>query len=132
MSSSRECAPRVFVVQQSLRSGVDGLEHVYDLSPARAHGELVYLLSPSARPFKPDACVAEMRSKLSDYRSGVDSLLLVGNPALIGFACAITADVANGRITVLQWDGRRREYRAIRVDLRWSDSIRFQLDEKRE
>lgn len=102
---------RVFVVQQTHRADPSGqLVPKYDLSPAERHGELIYLLSPTARPWRPEPIVIELRQKLADYRAEQDSILLVGNPILLGLACAIASEMDGGRLVLLQWDGRRKEY----------------------
>lgn len=106
---------RVFVVQNTHRaSGTNGLSPKFDFSDAERFGELIFLLSPSARPFSPDHLVAELWEKLTDY-SNDDFLLLVGNPALIGFAVAIASKINHGQVNVLQWSGGR--YVPIRARL---------------
>lgn len=107
--------PRVFVVQNQHRWNRDkqAFEPKYDLDPARVFGDLTFLLSPTAAPFRPEPIVAELKEKLADFRDG-DSLLLVGNPVLIGFAVAIAADANDGNVAVLQWSGKDQRY--IRVE----------------
>lgn len=111
--------PRVFVIQNPHRASEDGgaLRATYDLSDARRFGELVYLLSPTAKPFEPNESVIEtLRDKLADYETE-DHLLLIGNPALIGFATAIAADFNDGVVSLLQWNGTRSGYVSIRARL---------------
>lgn len=110
---------RVFVVQNP-HHRVDGrLVPKFDLTPAEAHGELIFLLSPSARPFSPDHLIAELRTKLTDFCDN-DSLLLIGNPVLIGLAVAIASRANKNRIGVLQWSGQERRY--VRIDAHLSES----------
>lgn len=111
---------RVFVVQNQHKMAVDGhLEPKFDLSSAESFGELTYLLSPTARAFKPESVIRELTSKLADYDATNDSLLLIGNPALIGFAVAIASSCTiTGRLRLLQWDGRRAAYAEILTELR--------------
>lgn len=112
--------PRVFVVQNQHRQDRDGvLQPKFDLEPARQHGELVFLLSPTARPFRDVEIVDELHRKLRDY-GPADHLLLLGNPCLIGWATAIAAHHNGGRVQLLQWDGRNREYAVVGCDLRLS------------
>lgn len=112
--------PTVFAVQNQMTRSADGsgLVPKYDLTPAETHGTLLFLLGPSASPFSPTVVLPEMRAKLQhyDYRKG-DSLLLVGNPALIGWAVALAAQAGDGRVRVLQWSGTQRGYTPIEADV---------------
>jgi hypothetical protein len=87
----------------------------FDLSAAQDHGQLSYLLSPTAAPFNPKPIIAELREKLAGFTSQ-DRLLLVGNPVLIGFAVAIAAHIGGGDLTLLQWSGKDQRY--IEVEAR--------------
>ncbi len=109
---------RVFVIQDQQQKNEEGiLESKFDLSSAERFGKLVYLLSPTARPFSPEHVVEALHEKLQDY-SDIDHLLLVGNPCIIGFAVAVASDVNKGRVNVLQWSGKNRDYISVRANLR--------------
>ena len=101
--------PRVFVVQNSLwldkRKNPPTLGPKYDLSKAEEFGDLVHLLKPEAKPGDPNV-VEELKDKLKNIHED-DFLLLVGNPALIGYATAIAADYLGGLIQLLQWSNGR-------------------------
>ena len=60
---------RVFVVQNQHRWNRDAgrFEPKFDLTPAQQFGELVYLLSPTAAPFRPEPVIEELREKLADF-----------------------------------------------------------------
>lgn len=105
---------RVFVVQNQHRWSREHqrFEPKFDLSPAETFGELVYLLSPTAAPFRPEPVIEELREKLADFGPG-DHLLLVGNPVLIGFAVALAADANGGDVSLLQWSGKDQRYIAV-------------------
>ena len=107
---------RVFVVQNQQRRNrhTGELEPKFDLTPAEDYGELVYLLSPSASPFRPEPIVSELQQKLIHFEQG-DYLLLVGNPVLIGLSVAIAADANDGEVSLLQWSGKEQRYIAVRV-----------------
>lgn len=98
---------RVFVVQLTIKADqrTGQLKPKHDISSAEEYGELYHLLSPTASPHSHASVVAELSEKLSDY-SDDDYLLLIGSPALIGFAVAIAADYNEGRVNLLQWSGR--------------------------
>ncbi len=108
----------VYVVQnqQQLSDQSGSLQPKFDFSSAAKFGEFVYLLSPTARPFSPKHVIGQLHEKLSAFTS-TDYLLLIGNPCLIGFTVAIAAKYNKGRVRVLQWDGRRREYVCVEADL---------------
>lgn len=105
---------KVYVVQNQHRWDRDKqrFEPKFDLTPAEEFGGLVYLLSPTAAPFRPEPIIQELREKLKDYREG-DHLLLVGNPVLIGFAVTVAADTNGGRVSLLQWSGKDQRYIAV-------------------
>ncbi len=107
---------RVFYVQNTLTDRGRGLVPKFDLSPAREHGRLVELLSPSANPIHENrGIVSELTIKLADYDSEHDSILLIGSPVLIGITVAIAAR-RSGSVVLLQWDGAARYYIGVKVD----------------
>lgn len=109
--------PRVFVVQCQHKMGDAGrLVPKFDLSTAAQYGEIVFLLSPTASPFNPAPIVAELSEKLEDF-GDEDSLLLIGNPCLIGWATAIAACQNDGFVRLLQWSGQTRSYIPVEADL---------------
>jgi hypothetical protein len=119
---------KVYVIQNTHRLNRDTsvLEPKYDFSSASRFGELIYLLTPNAKPHDPSV-IKELKDKLSEYGDG-DHLLLVGNPALIGFACAVAADWNEGRLSVLQWDGKNKEYVAVKANL-YNEEVASQFAE---
>lgn len=103
----------VYVVQKPQRRDARTGE-IVDLFPglekaAREFGEVRYLLSPTAAPWRTESAVRELNEKLQNYGDD-DHLLLVGNPVLIGLTVAIAADWNDGRVTCLQWSGKERRY----------------------
>jgi hypothetical protein len=107
---------RVFVVQQPLRFDTNKNELVpkFDLTPAMEHGEIVHLVGPRAAPWRPASALMEMRDKLADFDPENDSLLLTGNPCLIGWAVALAADMSDtGLVRLLQWSGKDGKYLVI-------------------
>lgn len=108
---------RVFVVQNQHRWDRDKAKFVpkFDLTPAQVFGDLVFLLSPTAAPFRPEPVVSELREKLRDF-GPEDTLLLVGNPVLIGLAVAVAADYNDGSVSVLQWSGKDQRYLKVTID----------------
>lgn len=107
----QETEPTVYVIQNQMRwdETTQNLVPKHNFESALAYGRLEFLLSPKAAPFNPDHVLAEMHRKLSRY-SDRDHLVLVGNPALIGWAVALAALYNHGRVSVLQWSGREQKY----------------------
>lgn len=107
----------VFVIQDQMRWSHEENKLVpkFNLSPAKEYGELQFLLSPSAAPFNTEAILKELSEKLSEF-TDEDYLLLVGNPAIIGMATALAANVA-GTVNFLQWSGKDKGYIVIKADI---------------
>lgn len=86
----------------------------YDFRPAEKFGDLVFLLSPIAVPNNPRETIAKLQKKLSNF-TDADYLLLVGNPCFIGWASTVAAASNEGRVKMLQWNGRRKRYYEIKA-----------------
>ena len=105
---------RVYVVQQHFRYDPDRDELVprYDLTPATKWGKLCILLHGKAGIEQPQQVVAKMNLLLGTFCDD-DYLLLIGNPALIGWATAIAAAHNEGRVKQLIWSGELRDYKVV-------------------
>lgn len=86
----------------------------FDLTPAEQFGDLVYLLSPIQVPNRPREIIEQLQKKLSNF-SDQDYLLLIGNPCFIGWATAVAAATNNGRVRMLQYNGKRGRYYVIKA-----------------
>lgn len=102
---------KVYVVQNQHRWDANRNEFVpkFDLKAAEQYGELVFLLGPTASPFRPESIIEELQTKLATF-TDQDSLLCIGNPLLIGWSTAIAADANEGRVASLQWSGKDQRY----------------------
>ena len=109
--------PHVYVIQNhaSYNKQTGLMVPRYDLSPAEKFGKLEFLLSPVTVPSVPERAIATLREKLKDYCDD-DYLLLIGNPCFIAFAAAIAADVNEGRINLLQYNGTRKQYYVVEAE----------------
>ncbi len=114
---------RVFVVQRQLKTlGSGEVVPKHDVSAAEAFGELIYMLSPSVEPLEPAEIIATLHHHLCSYgrSTGLDYLLLLGNPCLIGWAVAIANQYSDGWVRLLQWEGSQKRYLCVAADLRVS------------
>jgi len=107
---------KVYVVQKQLVQVNGELVNKFDLTTAQAHGELVYLLGPTAGPFNSRSVITELRTKLAEFTTE-DHLLLLGNPCLIGWATALAARQSGGALSLLQWSSREQRYVLVKSQL---------------
>lgn len=97
---------RVFIVQRPAHYDRQrkGWVNKYDLSPAKDHGELVFLLRPG-NLFKDrlaDA-VTRLERELRDFDDG-DHLMAVGDPVAIAAAVMVAGRSNGGRVSLLKFD----------------------------
>ncbi len=109
----------VFIPQETRRRNpmTGAFEPVHDLSPALAYGDLVLLHSPAAGGIDPKPMLEAMRRKLAAF-SDDDYILATGNPAAIAAAVMIASALNRGRIKLLSWDRRTKQYLALQLDAR--------------
>lgn len=98
--------PTVFVTQIPNRRDKDTGAFVpsINIAPAAEHGE-IRVMMPAQAPFHATTdLVSQLRAHLKNYSYGAgDSLVAVGDPAIIAVACAILGK-EHGRFIVLKWD----------------------------
>lgn len=94
---------------------------------ASEHGDVCFLLSPSAGPWNVESIVRDLRRGLETF-SDADSLLLIGNPVIIMLAGIVASQVNGGRVASLQWSGKDQRY--IRVDAQVFPSDRTRRRDK--
>lgn len=89
-----------------------------DLSPALRYGDLKLLLEDWPNiTMSTGPTVRRLRKALKDF-SDQDYLLLVGDPIAIGLACAIAADINQGKVKLLKWENREGLYYALEANMR--------------
>lgn len=101
----------VYIVQQPRRRNRETgeFEPLFDMTPARAYGELVVLLSSTTHQLVGEVLCKELRHKLRDF--GEDDFILgAGDPMGIGAATMIAAEMNRGRCKFLRWDRRTGQY----------------------
>jgi hypothetical protein len=89
----------------------------HDISPAMRFGDIKILLPSNFQiAFSTAPAVRMMRRKLATFGKE-DFLLLTGDPAAIGLACAVVAYLNDGKYSVLKWDRREKLYIPIQIDV---------------
>jgi len=111
----------VFVVQRATYREGGVLKDKYDLSPAEEFGELVELLDADTRPFNLEPVIDALYSRLEDFGDD-DYMICIGNPILLSLAVSIALDINDGRVQLLQWNGRRGTYVPVSADLGFTDA----------
>ena len=107
--------PKVYVLQElpGTKAGAPKI----NIMSASKFGEFKFLLPEFSQIiFSPGPLIFKLRSLLKNYTTK-DYLLLTGDPAIIGVACSIVADVTNGKFNLLKWDKQDRIYYPIEINL---------------
>ena len=114
MSSMKE-ENIVYVIQEV--AGTQSGNPKINIMGASNYGKIKFLLPEFSQIiFSPGPLVFKLRKGLKDFKEG-DSLLLIGDPALIGVACSIVSDITNGKYNLLKWDKQERKYYPIAINL---------------
>lgn len=111
---------RVFIVSEPLRQTADHRwVRSIDLSPAAAHGELVFLMPPGNEgPSDPAYAIEALEHGLASFGPS-DLLLPVGHPLYIAWAAAIACRRTGGCLNLLHWQQRARTYNVVRSRVPW-------------
>jgi hypothetical protein len=81
--------PTVFLVQENPYINVLG---------AAEYGDIVVLFESGQQiMFSPQPAIRKLKRKLKDFDDG-DYLLMMGDPAAMGIACCIAAEMNRGRV----------------------------------
>ena len=105
----------VYVIQEL--PGTQAGTPKINIMSANKHGEFKFLLPEFSQIiFSPGPLVFKLRKLLKDY-TPEDHLLLTGDPAIIGVACSIVAEITNGKFNLLKWDKQDRMYYPIKINL---------------
>tara|TARA_R100001086_G_scaffold187226_1_gene105341 strand:+ start:72 stop:455 length:384 start_codon:yes stop_codon:yes gene_type:complete len=106
---------KVYVIQEI--AGTRQGNPKINIIGAAKYGDFVFCLPEMAQIiFSPGPLIFKLRKILKDYRER-DYLLLTGDPAIIGVACALVSDMTNGKYKVLKWDKQERRYYPIEINL---------------
>ena len=116
MEESRKVKSPIVYVIQEIAGTKDGKPKINILGAAE-YGTFKFLLPElSQMIFSPGPLIFKLRKSLKDYTTK-DFLLLTGDPAIIGVACSIVADITNGKFNLLKWDKQERKYYPIHINL---------------
>ena len=116
MEESRKVKLPIVYVIQEIAGTKDGKPKINILG-AGEYGTFKFLLPElSQMIFSPGPLIFKLRKGLKDYTTE-DYLLLTGDPAIIGVACSIVADLTNGKFNLLKWDKQERKYYPIHINL---------------
>jgi hypothetical protein len=103
-----EGKPTVFLVQEN--------PYISVLSAAD-YGEIVVLFESGQQiMFSPQPAIRKLKRKLKDF-SDDDYLLMMGDPAAMGIACCIAAEMNRGKFNILKWDKKAQRYYPVSVNL---------------
>ena len=105
----------VYVIQEI--TGTKTGNPKINIMGASNYGQFKFLLPEfSQMIFSPGPLIYKLRQGLKDYKPR-DYLLLKGDPAIIGVACAIVSNITNGKFKLLKWDKQERKYYPIEINL---------------
>ena len=100
--------PTVFLVQENPYINVLG---------AAEYGNIVVLFESGQQiMFSPQPAIRKLKRKLKDFDDG-DYLLMMGDPAAMGIACCIAAEMNRGRFNILKWDKKQQRYYPVTINL---------------
>ena len=106
---------KVYVIQE-IPGTNQGLPK-YNIMGAQKFGKLVTLLPEHSQIIlSPGPLIYKLRKLLKNFKPD-DHLLLTGDPAIIGVACSIVADLTNGKFKFLKWDRQEKVYYSIEINL---------------
>lgn len=105
--------PRVFITQLPSRMEGGGWVPTVDVTPAKEHGDLLFMIPPGMNQPTGQGTIEQLRSKLRDF-GAEDFLLPMGDPILMVAASAMLG--ARGEMfKVLKWDRQTRRYQVYVV-----------------
>jgi hypothetical protein len=111
----------VYVTQENPRVNIVSALQWGDLEPLTSPFDQIHL--------DPGRVVASIRGKLRGFGDD-DWLLAMGDPAIIGIAFAIAAEVNRGRVNLLKWDKTEKSYYPVKIGLRGGGIENLNPDEE--
>ena len=111
----------VYVTQENPRVNIVSASQWGDLEPLTNPFDQIHL--------NPAKLVSQIRRKLRGFGDD-DWLLAMGDPAIIGVAFAIAAEMNRGRVNLLKWDKMEKSYYPVKIGLRGSGIENLNPDEE--
>ena len=100
--------PTVFLVQEN--------PYINVLSAAD-YGDIVVLFESGQQiMFSPQPAIRKLKRKLKDFNDN-DFLLMMGDPAAMGIACCIAAEMNRGKFNILKWDKKQQRFYPVSINL---------------
>ncbi len=88
----------------------------WNIFPARKFGDVVALTPSTAQiVLSATPVLRKLRRGLRNFTSE-DYLLLSGDPIIMGLAMMIAADITGGKLRLLKWEKREKEYYKVTID----------------
>ena len=107
--------PIVYVIQEI--AGTKAGRPKINILGAQKYGTIKVLLKEDSQMiFSPGPIIFQLTKLLKNFTID-DYLLLTGDPAIIGVACSLVADITNGKYNLLKWDRQERTYYPIKINL---------------
>ena len=84
---------------------------------ANEYGKIVTLFEGGSQiMFSPQPAIRKLKRKLRNFNDN-DHLLMMGDPAAMGIACCIAAEMNRGKFKILKWDKMQKRYYSVQVNL---------------
>ena len=84
---------------------------------ANEYGKIVTLFESGTQiMFSPQPAIRKLKRKLKDFNDN-DHLLMMGDPAAMGIACCVAAEMNRGIFKILKWDKLQKRYYSVSVNL---------------
>lgn len=107
--------PTVYVIQEI--AGTQAGNPKINIIGAQKYGDFKFLLPEFSQIiFSPGPLIYKLRKGLKNFNEN-DHLLLTGDPAIIGVACSIAADITGGKYNLLKWDRQEHTYYPVEINL---------------
>jgi len=88
----------------------------FDLSPAKKFGDVKVLLPHGSLPIDTEPMISNLKEGLKNFSSD-DFLLAIGNPTAMVVSGIIAAQNNAGKINMLYWDSKIRDYIKVVFDI---------------
>jgi hypothetical protein len=110
--------PRVFIPQEPVRwdASVGAQVPLMDFTPALRYGELITCLPPNVSFHMTKPVTAALKEKMASFTED-DYLIAAGSPMVIAISAGIALRKTGGKLNLLSWDKRERQYLATRIEL---------------